>query len=277
MKEKILAVLFLFVGGIVFAQQLALGYYDDGADCSMFISNKDGNPEISLRRWQPDIGDYAILGPYAGEVYIDSNRFKHVKFAEAGKDYIVIDGFTDASLYPSNSMCDMSKGMNIWGYEAIVMDMRPVGRGITSATASSCLKDSFHEYRPTYTICTLYSGECSIWGFTSNAYPWVEGKSGYGIGEWIEITAEYEFSTIKIMNGYVNPAKPKLYAENSRVKKATLILDDSYSQTIEFNDWVELFSFKLDKSASKVRIVIDEVYEGTKYDDTCITAIGVVR
>jgi hypothetical protein len=113
----------------------------------------------------------------------------------------------------------------------------------------------------------------------------LEGKDGYGIGEWIEYDIS-EFlkrredvvnrnANLYILNGYVNPKLPYLYKENSRIKKATLIIDDSTEIKIEFDDIVEFKCVELGRPFTKVRLIIDEVYKGTKYDDTCITAITV--
>ena len=44
---------------------------------------------------------------------------------------------------------------------------------------------------------------------------------------------------------------------------------------IKFDDIVEFKCVDLGRPFSKVKIVIDEVYKGTKYDDTYITAITV--
>lgn len=78
-----------------------------------------------------------------------------------------------------------------------------------------------------------------------------------------------------ILNGYVNPKLPYLYKENSRVKKATLIIDDTTEIEIEFDDIVEFKCIELGRPFTKARIVIYDVYKGTKYDDTCITSITV--
>ena len=44
---------------------------------------------------------------------------------------------------------------------------------------------------------------------------------------------------------------------------------------IEFDDIVEFKCVELGRPFTNVKIVIDEVYKGTKYDDICITAIAV--
>ena len=44
---------------------------------------------------------------------------------------------------------------------------------------------------------------------------------------------------------------------------------------LTFNDFVEFTEFEIPAESKHVKIVIDEVYKGTKYNDTCITKIDV--
>lgn len=115
--------------------------------------------------------------------------------------------------------------------------------------------------------------------------PWVEGKDDYGIGEYIEFeldyssyrSNDYDGWIIEILNGYVNPEKPHLYKQNSRIKKASVFADGKKVQDVCFNDYVELTNIKIPGNIQKVKIVIDEVYEGSKYKDTCVTGISAAR
>lgn len=64
----------------------------------------------------------------------------------------------------------------------------------------------------------------------------------------------------------------KIYFQNNRVKKATLLFDDKDPMEIELKDdygmqFVELGG----KEFSKIKLVIKDVYKGSKYDDACIS------
>ena len=173
------------------------------------------------------------------------------------------------------------------------------GRMIENIKASSTLTDKYHTYSPDGTLSAWYTGDCDSWGFVKDNIPWVEGKEDYGIGESISFEFDKEVSafniingyvdpynlslfknnsysgwTISILNGYVNPEKPHLYKENSRLKSATLIVDDKKEIKIQFNDYFEITNVKISGEVKKIKLIIDDVYKGTKYKDTCITGIS---
>ena len=43
---------------------------------------------------------------------------------------------------------------------------------------------------------------------------------------------------------------------------------------IQFNDYVEITNVKISGEVKKIKLIIDDVYKGTKYKDTCITGIS---
>lgn len=110
--------------------------------------------------------------------------------------------------------------------------------------------------------------------------PWVEGVTGDGIGEYVEIqdTAPYErkFDFLLIMNGFFSMDKPYLYKQNSRVKQIKVtglnsgkekfldVLDTPHPQTVDI-------SFL--ETQEPFRVTIMDVYKGTKYDDTCLNCM----
>ncbi len=64
----------------------------------------------------------------------------------------------------------------------------------------------------------------------------------------------------------------KIYKQNNRIKKATLLFDDKDPMEVEFKDEYGMQFLVLDgKEFSKIKLVIDDVYKGNKYDDTCIS------
>lgn len=116
---------------------------------------------------------------------------------------------------------------------------------------------------------------------------WVEGVDGYGIGEYVDIYITHQIDSfvneiygIRICNGYTE--SQKLWEENSRVKKiklwvdnipyAILNLEDVPSEQV-FNVGIIPISYREDLV---LRFEILEVYEGTKYKDTCISEITFI-
>ncbi len=105
--------------------------------------------------------------------------------------------------------------------------------------------------------------------------PWVEGVNGYGIGESFTIDNSWSVPRpyLFIMNGYISYKKPYLYKQNGRIKKIKVkglksgkekildVLDTPHPQTVDISFITE---------PEDIRVTIEEVYPGTKYEDTCI-------
>ena len=105
--------------------------------------------------------------------------------------------------------------------------------------------------------------------------PWIEGAQGYGIGESfiIENTWGTVYKTLLLMNGFISYEKPYLYKQNGRIKKIKVtglnsgkekvldILDTPHPQSVDISFITE---------PEDVRVTIEDVYPGTKYEDTCI-------
>jgi hypothetical protein len=129
---------------------------------------------------------------------------------------------------------------------------------------------------------------------------WVEGVKGNGIGEWIKIRLDairdspsstpFSVTEVGIIPGYGKSSKT--WIENNRVKTATLVVyspppsnPQEYQWVgfrLKFQDKNEVQYFvlpdrtkaiNLDPMTKEVWLRIDEVYKGTKYDDTCISEV----
>jgi len=104
---------------------------------------------------------------------------------------------------------------------------------------------------------------------------WVEGVKGYGQGEWFEI---YCNNLNTIYNGY--QSSPANWINNSRVKRFKIYIDGRPLCYLDLTDEMgeqnfELpFDIKWDKG-HLFRFEIVEVYPGEKWDDVCISEIGV--
>jgi hypothetical protein len=125
---------------------------------------------------------------------------------------------------------------------------------------------------------------------TSYLRPWVEGAEGSGIGEWIELTIErhieekadwmsdWPLDFFVISNGYVSFNNPSLYEWNNRVKKIRIICEaEKIDFVAELKDTPQFQEIRLPKSITAARrvfrFVIEDVYKGTKWDDTCLNLI----
>lgn len=136
---------------------------------------------------------------------------------------------------------------------------------ISSYEASSTLEQEPYHYE----ISQLYDNNYSTC--------WSEGASANGIGETIKINLaqEAKINQLNIVNGYGK--KEDLYYKNNRVKKLALIFDDGDIEYIDVKDsfnQLQNITFTPHKTQSIV-VRIDEIYQGNKYQDTCISELTV--
>ena len=119
---------------------------------------------------------------------------------------------------------------------------------------------------------TVYGAAFLNDGDTST--PWEEGVEGDGIGE--QITYEPESGTklqvIRIYPG--NGRSDKAFQENNRPKTITLEIDGK-KQALNFDDAGHFYTFSSKKpvTAKQVKLIIDSVYPGSKWQDTCISEV----
>ena len=147
-------------------------------------------------------------------------------------------------------------------------------------------------------------GENVVW--ENRELAWAEGVEGVGIGEYIVYeqivfsgnliepngnkilrAGSYgddgyiDYTQICIVNGYARDAK--VWQENGRVKTLMMYVYDQPYARLELEDTINPQYFTIPEGDICVanggevsfKFVIEEVYPGTMYEDTCITGIAV--
>jgi len=112
--------------------------------------------------------------------------------------------------------------------------------------------------------------------------PWTEGVAGPGIDEWVMLTfpGEIEVWAIGLDVGYDRDAD--LFRANNRIKRAVLVFSNGEEIEVAFSDTQGMQRTVLARApgpsieTTYVKIVIKEVYPGTRYDDTCLGEIEVL-
>jgi len=109
---------------------------------------------------------------------------------------------------------------------------------------------------------------------------WVEGVPGHGINETLHINEwpGIDLNSIHISIGFVSFNRPHLYNQNSRPKKIELSVVNKFSITVDLNDTPNFQTINLPVGIGRNDILvlkILEVYEGTRYEDTCINMLLV--
>lgn len=140
-------------------------------------------------------------------------------------------------------------------------------KNIFSITATSYL------YEAEYNID--HKPENLIDGSLSNA--WVEGVDGAGIGETVtlNLNTKCKLSGLNINAGYQK--NEGNYYKNSRPKELEISFSDGTYTKVTLEDACGLQKITLDTPVETewIKIKINSVYEGTDYDDTCISEIDL--
>lgn len=105
---------------------------------------------------------------------------------------------------------------------------------------------------------------------------WAEGVKGLGIGEFIQINfnGTYKVSGLNIWSGHQK--SQDLFYKNARPVAIRVIGSDGSNQVYPIEDrmGMQRVNFISPINVSNIRIVVEKVARGTKYEDTCIAEVG---
>lgn len=140
------------------------------------------------------------------------------------------------------------------------------GDAVKNVTASSTLKEENILHNPENV------------NDNDKSTAWVEGAEGDGIGEYVQLNFSFEGSitTVSMINGYSKTNDT--YYNNNRVKKVRLSFSDGSSMEFNLKDNnMDYQTLTLSKPVhtTYIKFTILEVYNGTKYQDTCISGIKI--
>lgn len=104
---------------------------------------------------------------------------------------------------------------------------------------------------------------------------WSEGAKGSGVGEWLEITpaAPKRLLEILLKGGF---QKDGLFKKNARPKRVVFKLNGEHEIQATLPDKEEEIVIPVtgyDKPVKKIRMTVLEVYEGSAFEDLCITSL----
>lgn len=107
---------------------------------------------------------------------------------------------------------------------------------------------------------------------------WSEGAAGSGVGEWLEFKPEVPkpLKAIEIYPGYAKD--DALFKANARPKKVLIRLNDEEEFTATIPDSKEscrLVVPDYDKPVKVVRMTFQEVWEGSKHKDLCVSGVAL--
>ena len=260
-----------------------VAYYDDLYGPPFRFSFYDGLfymdiPELDLEK----IEDQSVKGSIQGRyTVIEENGFVYILAAE--KKFLVL---YNESVFCALIDCqnnDTFFGLNKNSIYVTIRERRSpfigiIGRGSPLTPGSPF---EFNKRMSSFLTETV-SGSIKNYDWSNQriAYrvtdPWIEGKDGHGIGEWIEVRPgghADNISGILFFNGYIDPNRPDLFYANSRIKEV-LVTSKQYSWTYQIQDTPNPQIMPLpDKFDDILRFTINDVYEGNRYSDTCLAGI----
>ena len=136
---------------------------------------------------------------------------------------------------------------------------------IAEASASSEYASDGYGHSPK----NLYDGDK-----TTN---WTEGKSGAGLGEYVMLRFDdtYAIKEFTILTGSHYKKDNTYFVKNNRPKAVTLCFSDGSSEYILLKDSREYqeFTFSDYHYTNYVKIIIEDIYEGTHWSDTIIAEV----
>lgn len=105
---------------------------------------------------------------------------------------------------------------------------------------------------------------------------WQEGADGDGINEFINLKLDREYEVRYITLNLGNWRDQDRYDKNNVPKTLTIWLDEkSFKVNFPHEQTQFCLEFSRDCPASEIYVRIDDVYEGSLWDDTCISEIGI--
>ena len=108
--------------------------------------------------------------------------------------------------------------------------------------------------------------------FINDPTPMVEGAPGNGEGLTLDIEYHIPSDNLVVLNGFVDLERRHLYKLNARMKKV-LVQGDGFELEYEFQDYVYFAQIDFPKKVNKIRLTVQEVFEGSRYDDLCISGL----
>ncbi len=105
---------------------------------------------------------------------------------------------------------------------------------------------------------------------------WVEGAAGQGEGQFIQFSFNntYLVNGIRIRAGYQK--NDDIYYKNSRPRRIRIEFSDGRSEAFELADGSreeQVLTFAEPTETETVSLIIESVYPGVKYEDTCISEV----
>lgn len=260
--KKFILLLLIFISTLAFADGIHFIDLGGEGEANLFFNDKE------LYLVLPYVGEYAKLD--RSMLAVDKDGF--LKLTYKNKKLLIIDGeylrqdFSEFQ-HDGENKYDEYENEDFYSFNI---------KNITATSSySEIIKGRKINYTPDNLYKCFYQGcKCHPYWWNDSHIPWVEGAKGNGIGESITVEYKNPVTGISILNGYTDINNMKLFKENSRLKEISIKdWDSGKTYNVKFEDKVYFNYIHFDSSTKKITITIKDVYKGTKYTDTCVSAI----
>jgi len=125
----------------------------------------------------------------------------------------------------------------------------------------------------------VYHPYAAIDGLLETA--WVEGVSGPGFGEWVLLTFPGTIEVHSIGLDIGLDRNFDMFSANNRIKRVSLEFSKGETLSVSFLDARGIQNIPLVRAPGPnietdwIKIVIEDVFAGKRYDDTCLSEITV--
>ncbi len=245
-----------------------IAYCDDSELCAVVVSqNVNQNP---YRRFYYYYDGKLIFAYYenddAHRLYFHEEqliRWRYSKDSTNAQDAVNYD-LEQSQEYKSWESCVLDES-NMYNEQILSIFSIPFNMSdIVNINASSELS----EYNMIYSVERLIDEDLST--------AWVEGVAGQGEGQELDFyfDAEYRIQGMIIGAGYQK--SNELYNKNSRPSQIKITFSDGTYEVHDLKDVNDYQKIVFDEPryTEYIILTIDEVYPGTKYEDTVISEIS---
>lgn len=221
-----------------------------------------------------DAANYVRLDNYVG---MDIND---VVSALQQSGLVVTYDYEDNDYYVRNSIIRQSQGKGASVQKGSTVSF-VVSRGTKSQQTGSVLTDYKKPVFNNVSASSVRASEGSYNYVAKNALMaddtcWCEGASGGGVGEYFMLSSgsEQTVSGIQIKNGYTRDST--VFKNNGRIRRLTIEFSDGTACTAELDTedmGLQTILFPETVKTTYIKMIIDEVKDGDKYQDTCVTLV----
>ncbi len=266
-------------GNIVLDHDTFIANYDIQIEDNFSLQNnmrvyrEEGVYPYYYGEWQFENDQVTMSNEYDTRTFVfDGNNLKcTIPFSE--QEAYLLSGSTHLISNPEDTYLVYEKTPND-DFPYDYMEADPIDFNGTWGFASA---SSILDYSTNYETLNMFDNDFST--------AWVEGVSGNGEGEIIFIgiiDENYRVSGISLINGYTK--SEDLYYKNARLKTATVMIttaSDVYMEEVALKDnildYQNIDFGQIYEDVKSVEIIIGESYEGSKYEDLCISELRLIN